>query len=47
MPSKSIGIILIVVGVIMIAYTSFNYVTTERIVDIGPVKIDGEKKHQV
>ncbi|MBK8404355.1 MAG: hypothetical protein IPO72_01080 [Saprospiraceae bacterium] len=47
MPSKSIGIIMIVVGVLMIGYTSFIYVTTERIVDIGPVKIDGEKKHQV
>jgi hypothetical protein len=32
---KKIGFVL-VIGAIMMFYTGFNYVTTEKIVDIGP-----------
>ena len=31
----------------MLAYTGFNYVTTEKIVDIGPIEINKEKNHFV
>lgn len=44
---KITGIILIVIGVIMIIYTGFNYKTTEKVVDIGPIKINQEKSHPV
>ena len=44
---KSIGIALIVIGVLMIIYTGFNYVTTEKVVDLGPLKINTEKNHPV
>jgi drug/metabolite transporter (DMT)-like permease len=44
---KIAGIILIVIGVIMIIYTGFNYKTTEKVVDIGPIKINQEKSHPV
>lgn len=44
---KSIGIALIVIGVLMIIYTGFNYVTTEKVVDLGPLKINSEKNHPV
>jgi len=44
---KSLGIGLIVIGIIMIIYTGFNYVTTERVVDLGPLKINAEKNHPV
>ena len=44
---KSIGIAMIVVGVLMIIYTGFNYVTTEKVVDLGPLKINAEKNHPV
>jgi len=44
---KPLGIVLIVIGVIMIIYTGFNYVTTERVVDLGPLKINAEKNHPV
>jgi uncharacterized membrane protein YidH (DUF202 family) len=44
---KSLGIILILLGVIMIIYTGFNYVTTEKVVDLGPLKISAEKNHPV
>jgi drug/metabolite transporter (DMT)-like permease len=47
MQTKLFGIILITIGVIMIAYTGFNYVTTETLVDIGPVQIEAKKNNFV
>lgn len=44
---KPLGIVLIVIGIIMLAYTGFNYVTTEKVVDIGPIEINKEKNHRV
>jgi uncharacterized membrane protein YidH (DUF202 family) len=44
---KSFGIVLIVIGIIMLAYTGFNYVTTEKVVDIGPIEINAEKNNRV
>lgn len=31
----------------MIIYTGFNYVTTEKVVDLGSIKINAEKNHPV
>lgn len=47
MQMKNAGIILIVMGVIMMVYTGFNYVTTEKVVDLGPIQINQEKNHPV
>jgi hypothetical protein len=47
MQTKAIGIILVIVGIIMIAYTGFNYVTTETLVDLGPIHIEAEKNNFV
>ncbi len=47
MQTKSLGVILIIVGIIMLSYSGFNYVTTERVVDIGPVHINAEKNNFV
>jgi drug/metabolite transporter (DMT)-like permease len=47
MKTKSIGIVLIVIGVVMTIYTGFNYVTTEKVVDIGPIQISHEKNNPV
>lgn len=44
---KTIGIILIATGLAMIAYTGFNYVTKEKVADLGPIEINAEKKHTV
>jgi len=44
---KITGIALIVIGILMMAYTGFNYVTTERVVDLGPIKINKEMNHPV
>jgi drug/metabolite transporter (DMT)-like permease len=42
-----VGIAIIIIGVLMILYTGFNYVTTEKVVDLGPIKINAEKNHPV
>jgi uncharacterized membrane protein len=47
MKAKTIGIILIAAGALMMLYTGFNYVTTEKVVDLGPVQINREKQHSV
>jgi drug/metabolite transporter (DMT)-like permease len=47
MSTKVIGIILIVIGIVMLAYTGFNYVSKETLVDAGPIKIEVEKNNFV
>ena len=44
---KTVGIVLIALGVLMMVYTGFNYVTKEKVVDIGPIEINAEKTHTV
>lgn len=47
MKTKRAGIVLVVIGLIMIVYTGFNYVTTEKVVDLGPIQINQKKDHPV
>lgn len=44
---KTLGIILIAVGIIMMVYTGFNYITKEKVVDLGPIEINAEKSHTI
>lgn len=47
MKTKPIGIILIVLGILMLFYNSFNFTTTEKVVDIGPIQVNKEVNHPV
>ncbi len=47
MKTKNAGIVLVIIGIIMMAYTGFNYVTTKKVVDIGPIQINKEENHPV
>lgn len=47
MNTKTLGIVMIVIGILMTVYTGFNYVTKEKVVDIGPIEINAEKDHPV
>jgi drug/metabolite transporter (DMT)-like permease len=47
MQSKTIGIIMVIIGILMLTYTGFNYVTTETIVDIGPLQVEAKKNNFV
>jgi uncharacterized membrane protein YidH (DUF202 family) len=47
MQARSIGIILIIMGILMMVYTGFNYVTTKNVVDAGPIQINKSENHPV
>lgn len=45
MKTKTLGVILVAIGIVMLIYTGFSYVTTEKVVDLGPIQINKEKNH--
>lgn len=45
--SKTLGIILIVLGLVGLAYGGFTYKTREKIIDVGPIQATQEKTHSV
>lgn len=44
---RVLAIILIIVGLIMTAFTGFDIITQKDVVDIGPIDIDKEEKTPV
>ena len=42
-----IGIILIVIGIIALAYQGITYTTREKVVDIGPIQINADKTETI
>jgi uncharacterized membrane protein YidH (DUF202 family) len=38
-----IGIILIVIGIVALAYQGITYTTREKVVDLGPIQMTAEK----
>ena len=47
MQTRTLGIVIIIIGAIMMIYTGFNYVTTEKVVDLGPIQINKQQNHPV
>lgn len=47
MQTRALGIVLVVIGIIMMLYTGFNYVTTKKVVDLGPIQINKKENHPV
>ena len=45
--NKTLGMILIVLGVVGLAWGGFNYTTREKVLDIGPIHATREKTHSV
>jgi hypothetical protein len=45
--NKTLGIILIVLGLFGLAWGGIMYTTTEKVVDIGPIHATREKTHNV
>lgn len=42
-----VGIILIVVGLVALAYQGITYTTKEKVVDLGPLKVEAEKEKTI
>ena len=45
--NKPLGLILIVLGLLGLAWGGFTYKTNEKVVDIGPIHATREKTHNV
>jgi len=45
--NKTLGVILIVLGLFGLAWGGFTYTTREKILDIGPIHATSEKTHDV
>lgn len=48
-PQTILGIVLIVLGIVVLAYPSFTTTKRERVLDVGPFKVDAdvEKTHVI
>jgi len=46
-PIMWVGILLIVLGVLGVAYQGFNYTHQEKILDVGPIHATAEKRDRV
>ena len=44
-PAGFVGLILIVVGIIALAYGGFSYTKREKIIDAGPLQVSADKEH--
>jgi hypothetical protein len=42
-----LGIVLIVLGALALAYQGFTYTTREKVVDLGPLKITADKEKTI
>jgi uncharacterized membrane protein YidH (DUF202 family) len=47
-PTGILGIILVIVGIVMLAYGGYGYFTTqENVAKLGPLEINKQEKHPV
>jgi drug/metabolite transporter (DMT)-like permease len=46
-PLMIVGIVLIVVGVIALAYGGLSFTTSEKVAEVGPLKLEREKTRSI
>jgi uncharacterized membrane protein HdeD (DUF308 family) len=44
---KSLGVVLIILGVLALAYQGFSYTKREKVIDVGPIEASADKKEHV
>ena len=44
---KALGIILIVLGILMVVFTGFNFTKEKNVANIGPIEVNKEENHHV
>ena len=44
---RIVGIVLIVIGIIALAYQGITYTTHKKVLDIGPIQATKEERHTV
>jgi uncharacterized membrane protein YidH (DUF202 family) len=46
-PLMILGVILIIVGIVALAYGGFSFTTTEKVAEVGPLKLEKEETRSV
>ena len=46
-PLTLVGIVLVVIGVIALAYGGFSFTTSEKVAELGPLKIEKDKTRSI
>jgi uncharacterized membrane protein len=46
-PAGIVGIILIAIGILALAYGGFSYTTREKVIDAGPLQVSADKEKTV
>jgi len=45
--NRTIGIVLLIIGVVMLIWSGFTYTRKEKVVDAGPIQISADRQHTV
>jgi uncharacterized membrane protein len=45
--NKSVGLVLIVLGAILLIWTGFTYTKKEKIIDAGPIQVSADQEKSV
>ncbi|MNI78073.1 hypothetical protein D3C87_468060 [compost metagenome] len=45
--NRTVGLVLIVIGIAMLIWTGFTYTKKEKLVDAGPIQISADKEKSV
>jgi hypothetical protein len=46
-PLVVVGIVLIALGILALAYQGFTYTSKEKVVDLGPLRVEAERQRTV
>jgi hypothetical protein len=46
-PLVIIGVVLIVIGIVALAYQGITYTTSERVAELGPLKVETERQRTI
>jgi hypothetical protein len=46
-PAVIVGVILIVLGAVSLAYQGITYTSQEKVVDLGPLKVEAKKERTI
>src|ERR687887_340329 len=46
-PITIVGVLLIVLGVVALAYQGITYTTSEKVVDLGPLKVEAKRERTI
>ena len=47
MTMKKAGMVILIIGIVVTIFTGVNFITKEKVVDIGEIQITRDKKHKL